>query len=311
LTFFEVFFVIETVFPTTAASQDPMLRVSNDHLDVSILDPDRDRPLLGPRYCAGCSIRQVSTAGNVPLLSGPEYPATPSVINGQGAPEVFQHTLLDDPEAIPEAKLIIGVGLVENSARLRNRDSHWTSEVLEPCRWSVREASAALTMDTEQRHESWHIRLRRSLQLEGTTLHSTTRIENAGRAPLPFRWFAHPFFPVHRDLRLYMQNLRGAFPSNPAFPRLDDGAIGLENDYRWAEGFFLDLPEHTGVPFIARLQIPGHSPVEMQGSFPLLKLALWANDRTFSPEPFFGSTLSAGSAEQWTVSYTFNNSRTL
>jgi hypothetical protein len=282
-----------------------MLTLANELLTISVIDPSRESHLLGPRYVSGCSIRQVSTHSGMELLAGPEYPDLPSVINGQGAPEVFQHTLFDDPEAIPEARLIIGVGLVENSARKTNRESHWYSRVLEPCQWSVDQHSDSLVMETSQRYGSWRLELLRELRLHGNTLDSRTSLRNIGRGGLPFRWFAHPFFPFHGDLRLRIGNLRGNLPENPAFSSLGEGTVGLEKGYSWPEGFFLDLPDHAGVPFGAYIALPGAPAVELQGSFPLLKLALWANDRTCSPEPFFGDELAPERSAQWTLTYTF------
>jgi len=282
-----------------------MLTLANELLTVSVVDPLQESHLLGPRFVAGGSIRQVSTHSGTRLLAGPEYPDLPSVVNGQGAPEVFQHTLFDDPEAIPEAKLIIGVGLVENSARKTNRESHWYSRVLEPCQWSVDQHSESLVMKTSQRYGSWRFGLLRELRLHGNTLRSRTSLRNGGPSSLPFRWFAHPFFPFHTDVRLRIDNLRGNLPENPAFASLGKGTVGLEMGYSWREGYFLDLPEHSGVAFGARITLPGAPAVELHGSFPLLKLALWANDRTCSPEPFFGGELAPERSEQWSLTYTF------
>ena len=45
--------------------------------------------------------------------------------------------------------------------------------------------------------------------------------------------------------------------------------------------------------------------VKIASAFPLLKLALWANDRTFSIEPFFGGEIAPGSSKEWSLTYTF------
>ena len=89
-----------------------MILLSNDGLSVTLLDPERDQDRMGPRFCTGGYIYQVEDHDLGPLLSGPEYPTErPSVINGQGLPEVFQFTCYADENEVPEKKLIIGVGL--------------------------------------------------------------------------------------------------------------------------------------------------------------------------------------------------------
>jgi len=308
LTFFVVLVLIETIFTHPwglSAHQKLMLTLANELLNVSIIDPDQESHLLGPRYCSGCSVRQVSTASGTPLLAGPEYPTQPSAINGQGAPEVFQHTLFDHPAATPEARLIIGAGLVENSARKEHRESHWNSRLTEPCQWSISRDHGSLLMETTQQYQSWSLELRRELRLRANSLQSLTLLRNIGRTELPFRWFAHPFFPFHEGLRLYIKNLRSTFPPNPAFALAGDGTVGLEKSYPWSEGYFLDLAEHAGISFEARISSPGQPRVDVRASFPLLKLALWANDRTCSPEPFFGGRIAPGNSEQWSITYTF------
>jgi len=282
-----------------------MLTLSNRLLEVSVLHPLEDGHLLGPRYCSGCSIWQVSTSTGRALLAGPEYPAVPSVINGQGTPEVFQHTLFDDPESIPAARLIIGAGLVENSARRQNRESHWDSRVIEPCQWAITRCADSITMATSQHYQSWSFELHRDLRLEASTLHSTTLLRNLGRTELPFRWFAHPFFPFHEALRFHIENLLWPLPENPAFASLEVGAVALRKGYHWSNGYFLDLVDHRGMRFDARIEAPDQGAVRIQSSFPLLKLALWANDKTFSPEPFYAGRIGPGLSEQWSVSYTF------
>ena len=62
-----------------------MYTLSNDSLIVSILDPVADRRRLGPRYCTGCSIRQVADVSKGDLFPARSIRVNRSLFMGRGA----------------------------------------------------------------------------------------------------------------------------------------------------------------------------------------------------------------------------------
>jgi hypothetical protein len=283
-----------------------MIQIANDVLTVQILHPLQDRDQLGPRFCTGCYVYQIEKRNGGRLLSGPEYPSpTPSIINGQGLPEVFQHTLYTDPAEIPVRKMIIGVGLVENRPGLRNVDSHFNCNLLKRCEWSIYQQTDSLTMETHQQEGDWSLDLRRRLELRGETVQISTQLRNSGPAELPVRWFAHPFFPVPSDGRCLKFDRRISLPSNPAYFIDPEGWLSMHPDYKWPDGHFLELEGIQGEQFRAVQNHPLLNRVELIGDFPLLKVAIWTNDRTFSVEPFISASLQAGEGLAWSMTYAF------
>jgi hypothetical protein len=284
-----------------------MLTLHNDTLSVDILDPVADRHRLGPRFMTGGYVYQVRDARAGNLLAGPEYPdASPSVTNGQGLPEVFQFTLYSSEEEIPERKLIIGVGIVENSARKAATQLHFDSQVEEFCRWEVEQSSPRLCMTTSQQLGHWSLRLRKVVRLEGRTLTLSTEITNTGVGPLPYRWFAHPFFPVPPDHRCSILPAGVALNENPGFALQAGGVLVMKSGHPWAEGHFevARLPEDP-VPFRVSQFHPRLRDIDVRCSFVPTRLAIWANDRTFSFEPFTQGDLVPGRIAQWEITYTF------
>ncbi|MGB5873709.1 MAG: hypothetical protein WBH56_08290 [Bacteroidota bacterium] len=283
-----------------------MIQISNQYLTAQILHPLHDRDRLGPRFCTGCYIHQIEERRAGPLFSGPEYPSpTPSVINGQGLPDVFQHTLYTDPEEVPGRKLIIGVGLVENDPGLKNSDSHFSCRVQKECEWSMDQESDSLTMETHQEEGKWSLDLKRRVELKERTIRLSTQIRNGGPAQLPVRWFAHPFFPVPPDGRCLKFEGRVSLPSNPAYVVDAEGWLSMRSDYQWPEGYFLEVEGVKGQLFRAIQNHPLLNRVELLGDFPLLKVAIWANDRTFSVEPFISARVQPGEELEWSMTYVF------
>jgi hypothetical protein len=43
--------------------------------------------------------------------------------------------------------------------------------------------------------------------------------------------------------------------------------------------------------------------IHVRGNFPLSKVAIWANDRTFSFEPFYEDIVPTGHEKRWALSY--------
>jgi hypothetical protein len=170
-----------------------VLYLANNQIRVTVLDPEQDRARLGPRFCTGGYVYQIEDLRHGPLLAGPEFPEPePSVLNGQGMPDVFQFTLFNSPEEIPEKKLIIGVGIVENTGGRKAGESHFQSAVEEFARWDIERTAKTVTMHTNQHYRDWHFVLTRTLELNGRQLRSSTELHNVGPAPRPGRGGAHP-----------------------------------------------------------------------------------------------------------------------
>jgi hypothetical protein len=284
-----------------------MFFLSSDLLRVTILDPAHDRSRMGARFCTGGSVYQVESASGEPLLSGPEYPhPTPSVLNSQGIPDVFQFTLYHDPEEIPEQKLILGVGLVENRSRGKATDSHFHSTIEKECHWEVEQAGSRLQMTTLQSCQAWKAELKRLLQLEGAKLTVTTELTCLGRDALPFRHFAHPFFPLNTDLSCCRFPKGYHLPENEGFA-LDSHSLLRRNPrYIWSRGLFQLLQgDPEAGEFETFLFHPRLKGIEMRGDFHPSKVALWSNDRTFSIEPFYEGVLHPDEKASWSLEYEF------
>jgi hypothetical protein len=280
-----------------------MLRLEHGPLSLDLLDPRTDTRRLGPRYCAGGSIHQVHHRDAGALLAGPEYPAdTPSVINGQGMPEVFQHTLFTDPDEIPAEKLIIGVGTVANTTRGTNTDLHFANTIAAPCSWEVTADTRHALFATRQSLGPWSLALEKTVWLGDDVAASGTRLRNLGEVPLPFRWFAHPFFPLRADRACGLLPEGWSFPDNPGFA-LEGRTIVRRNADGWDRGHYLAVS--VGSELACRCAHPHLEAVVLQGDFPLLRVALWANERTFSLEPFRGGVLLPGEETSWELRTTF------
>ena len=279
-----------------------MICLENPILRVSILHPDDDRRLLGPRYCTGGYIYQIEHARHGPLLSGPEFPSpSPDVINGQGAPDVFQNTLFEKSDEIPSHKLIIGVGLVENSMRLKQADSHFQAKVETACKWNIRHDSSSFTAATSQEYGEYMLSLTRSVQLREHEVLSSTFIQNrSALRPLPVRMFAHPFFPLPASARFHSPV---RIPPHPGFHNDENGSVRMRDDVEWNTGHFLDAEGFEGHPLSATITHPSAGEMRVTTDFPLFRLAFWANDRTFSVEPFHSLVLPPGGSAQWQIVY--------
>jgi hypothetical protein len=289
-----------------------MLLLKNDTLAVVVLDPVADRDRLGPRFTTGGYVYQVRDSRVGDLLSGPEYPAgRPSVLNGQGLPEVFQFTLFENEAEIPEKKLVIGVGIVENSVRRTAAQSHFDAKVEEFCAWEVERSPCLVTMETAQGYGPWSLLLRKTVRLEGRTLKLVSELSNSGGGPLPFRWFAHPFFPLPPDGKCSVFPDDISLNDNPGFALGEGGVLAMKKSMDWAKGHF-EIADLAGrcEPLHWRQFHPRGTNVEVECSFAPTKLAFWANDRTCSVEPFASGTLGAGRRASWEIAYTFGEAVT-
>jgi hypothetical protein len=281
-----------------------MFHLRNRYLTVPVLDPVADRDRLGPRYCTGGYIFQVEDAKHGPLFSGPEFPAErPAVVNGQGLPEVFQFTLYDDEREIEEEKLIIGVGLVDKRDPAQPYHLFANAHTKEFCDWRIDQNEKCIRMETAQAHKKWALQLAKEVWLVDRMITSYTRLRNTGAAPVPFRWFAHPFFPLNPGWECCRFLMPAKLPDNPAYFINSAGLVQMNRGYNWQEGYFQLLENCQGKKFMAIQLHPQLEQIDVIGDFPLAKVAIWANDRTFSFEPFYEDLVPVGHEKVWAVAY--------
>lgn len=282
-----------------------MITLANNELQVTLLDPAADASRLGSRYVSGGYIWQVDDLQHGPLLVGAQFPEEPETFNGQGAPEVFQFTCFRSETEIPAKRLIIGVGTVENNAGTGVMESHWRAAVESPAQWDTRVTATTASFAAVQRFDPWHLRISRQIELDARTLRSTTDLLNTGHGALPFRWFAHPFFPVPRDLRCCSLRPGWSLEHNPGYSVGPDGILTMTRGFNWPSGHYELVRGCADQILDTTMAHPGVGSVRITGDFPLFRIAVWANDRTFSIEPFRAGSLLSGESTRWTLEYQF------
>ena len=283
-----------------------MLSLSNDQLEVAILDPVQDQSRLGARYCAGGYVYQVTDRRLGDLLSGPGFPAEdpPPVFDGQGLPESFRDVLWpglgrDAQPAAGTVGLKLGVGLV-----LAHDDTR-TMPVREFHPWDVAQTPDSIVMTTRQAFGGWAATVERVLRLAHRTLSSETRLVNTGREPIPFRWFPHPFFPNPRG-ECCKFNVPVECPPDSAYTLEPSGFFATKADRDWdRRGHFLAVPFSHGERLVTVQKHPKVGLIVATCSFTPTFLPIWGNSNTFSFEPYTEQTVAPGAESCWSVVYDF------
>lgn len=282
-----------------------MYTLANGELSVAILDPAADLDRCGSRYIVGGYIYQISDTAKGELLSGPEYPnPRPNLFDGQGAPDHFVTVLGEAPVGGEVAG--IGVGRIRRTSAKEPFSVRENPEVAQFLPWQVTRTDDSITMQTEDAFKEWAYHLARTVGLHERTVRVQTAIENRGSAPLPIRWYAHPFFPLTPD-RVYCKiSPPVTVPENPGYFLNADGFICQKLDYDWAKGHF-QLLEYDKVgesmTFVERH--PLVSEVTAVTDFMPDWLPIWSNHRTFSFEPYYIRELPAGESAAWSIEYRF------
>ncbi len=285
-----------------------MYTLSDDQLEVSILDPVADRDRMGPRYCTGGYIFQIEDAGR-PLLSGPTYPENFNWFDGQGIPDSFAQAPLRSLHSPSSQALIPGIGLCDTSAKT----------ILEHCEWDVhaedlrsenlgakdaRAEDCRIRFRNQQSWEDYSFVLEREVSLSGRVLSSHTRIENLTAVQFPISWFPHPFFPLPSDPD-------SALCSFPAPVEIAPGSAF----YLSEDGYLRCSDPSTLQPVSVRCNSAGpltvlqHHPhlglVAARYSFSAGHILAWANPKTFSFEPYLEQTIGGRMALEWSAEYHF------
>ena len=286
-----------------------MYTLANPELSVTILDPIADVERLGSRYCTGGYIYQVTDAVQGELFSGPQYPAPyPDVFDGQGAPDMFHRALGAETAPVDGEVGCIGVGRVRRTSPIEPFDPRHNREVIEFVRWEIKRQTETITMQTEHAFRDWAYRLIRQVTLVGRSVHASTEIHSLGKAVLPVRWFAHPFFPLTTDQVMCRFSIPVSMPENPGYLLNAEGFICYKGEFDWQEGYYQPLDyAKTGQALTVVQRHPKVGQVTTVTDFLPTFLPIWGNDRTFSFEPYFEQPLKSGEKAKWSIVYRFGS----
>ncbi len=279
-----------------------MYTLTNEDLNVEILDPVADRERLGTRYCTGGYIFAVTDADHGNLMTGPTYPDSFNTFDGQGMPDAFNLaplTGLASPrtEGVPVPTdglaLILGIGVCDLGE----------NEVVEWCEWDVEAGDAGITMRTHHAFRGYDVALTRTVSLRRRTIRSETTLANKGRM-LGFRWFPHPFYPHPETDEMVKLNIAYNFEENEGYRMGENGFILRQGD-NWARGYHLLLDHEATANLVVLQKHPKLGLVGATCSYIPDYFMLWGNANTFSWEPYFERTLGPSQAIDWWIDYEF------
>lgn len=272
-----------------------MLTLSNDHLQVSVLDPnsEEDRKRFGTRYCTGGYIFQIDDRRLGPLLTGPTFPDSFNVFDGQGIPDAFNRLPLRD-QGGPDEGLIIGVGLCDLAANI----------VLDFCNWEVRVGEKTLTFRTTQSLGKYSFALQRRIELHGRTVRSTTWLDADGEAGFQISWYPHPFFPQPEGNELCRLNIPVGIRDNPGYVMGVNGFI-TRKGWPWTTDFYLALDHDAQSPLTVLQRHPKLGLVGGTFGYVPRFFPIWGNPNTFSWEPYYENTIAPGQGLAWWMAYDF------
>ena len=276
-----------------------MLTLKNESLAVSVLDPVADSGRLGTRYCTGGFIFQIEDAARGILLSGPTFPDSYNLFDGQGAPDAFQPHLVVEQDS---------AGAPMHGARHRHRAHRSGSriETRDRCTWDIGGGAGTLIFRTAQAAGPWSFKLERRLILRGRTLRSQTALLNTGARHIPFQWYPHPFFPLYPGGECCRVSVPVTLPDNPGYELSENGFLRMK-DLPWTgnENHF-QLLGHRGDRPVSFLQKhPVTSLVSAVCDYVPTRLPVWGNPRTFSFEPYYERNLIAQDEARWSITFDF------
>lgn len=272
-----------------------MLTLQNDSLTVTLLDPNADRERFGTRYCTGGYIFQIEDAQHGPVLSGPTYPDSFNTFDGQGIPDAFNRCpLFGDDNDLTNA-LVPGIGVCDLKA----------DSVTEFADWDVEESKTDVNFRTRHTFENYDFRIRRTVSLHGRTVRSVISVANDGRPQVPIRWFPHPFYP-HPDTDVLCKlNTPVTIADDVDGYRMGDDGYIHRKGWPWSTDYYLALDHPADRPLIILQRHPALGQVAALCSYVPALLPIWGNTITFSFEPYFEQTVSAGQTVTWSIDYEF------
>lgn len=270
-----------------------MFHLSNSHLKVSILDPAEDQERFGTRYCTGGYIFQISDHEQGDLLTGPTYPDSFNVFDGQGIPDSFNRAPLRDPTD-PNVALVIGVGSCDLAS----------DDVLEFCAWDIRKGDHAIIMRTEQSLGNFALHLQRRVELHGRTVRSTTWLDNKGSVGFQISWFPHPFFPHPEEDELCRVDFPLVIQDNPGYD-LSPGGFIARKEWPWTTDYYLALDHNAHGPTTILQRHPKLGLIAGSTSYAPRFFPIWGNPNTFSWEPYFEQSIAPGQGLAWGMTYDF------
>ena len=279
-----------------------MLTLANAELTVDLIDPAAEQARLGPRYCWGGYIWQVTDRSIGTLLTGPEWPeVNPLPHNGQGLPESFRHSTTTGEPLLWDG----ATGLAPGSGAL-GRNAAGDIIVTTPCVWQVDRQPDRAEFRTEQTAGRWSYALERTIELHGRQIVSRSRLTNRGTTPLKLEWFAHPFFALQSDGLLQVTLPEGTQMAENQGYKLAGRELTLHRPFIGLHGGHLEhLTLPAGRPLAVTLSHPRLKHVRFATDFVPFKCVLWANGNTLSLEPFLALDLAPGASREWTLTYDF------
>jgi hypothetical protein len=283
-----------------------MLYLSNNLLKISILHPENDIQYLGSRYCRGGYIWQVDSVAHGPLFSGPSFPDShPSVFDGQGIPDVFETAIGSTVSKVGECVHVIGVGDVLRTSDILPFHVRWNPTVVAPCQWRVVQASDFIEMSTPAEFKGHRYYLTKSVMLDNSDCTIKASLHNTGTVPIPVRWFVHPFFPLNNGNVFCDLSLPLVIPENLGF-ECNNNQITMVKTFDWKKGCYRTVSVPWDRPISVSVKHPVVKCVTMKTSYGLSWLPVWANENTFSIEPFFSKFLVPGESAEWSIAFTFS-----
>ena len=271
-----------------------MLALQNDSLSVDILDPSADQERFGTRYCTAGYIYQIEDMKVGPVLSGPTYPDSFNTFDGQGIPDAFNRGPLLNSDRQNPVALVPGIGFCDLEA----------DEVTEFAKWDVEQSDTEIRFRTHHSFERYDFDLERSVSLNGRTVRSWTRINNGGKPQIPVRWFPHPFYPQTDTDALCRVNIPVTFNKSDGYVTGPDGFIHRKG-WPWQTDHYLALDHSASTNLVVLQRHPSLGLVSAICSYAPALFPIWGNTRTFSFEPYFERTVSAGQAVEWSIDYGF------
>ncbi|GAA4898940.1 hypothetical protein [Ferrimonas pelagia] len=309
--------------PTLAvdASPYPQVRLQNEQLRLQVHLPDPERGAYrATRFDhAGLihSLRYQGVEYFGPWQDGPHDPYAHGAVNGP----VESFSPLGLEEGASYVKIGIGV-IAHPEGPYRFRDTH---EILDAGDWQVRQGEDWITMEQSVQQPrfaskegsysgGFGYRYRKTVRLTEQGFVLERQLENTGLRGMDTEMFNHNFFALAStelgtawvDAQYQLQ-LAFEPQVEKAEPRLalEGKQVQLLQAISNEQRLFVPLAGHAGV---ADHQFTVHHTglnrgISVQGSLPLSKLVLWANDKAISPENFVRIQLAAGESLSWHNEY--------